>query len=73
MYCGGAELKYLGTVAKNECSIVLEICPTPNPTLNLTDSVNKCKTDTKNLFVDATMLFVLPYMPCTSLYCFVDP
>ncbi len=24
--------------------IVLEICPTPNPTLNLPDSVNKCKT-----------------------------
>ncbi len=29
------------------CSIVLDICPTPNPTLNLPDSVNKCKTDVK--------------------------
>ncbi len=26
---------------------VLEICPTPDPTLNLPDSVNKCKTDIK--------------------------
>ncbi len=35
------------TVAKNVCSIVLEICHTPNPTLNLPDSVGKCKTDLK--------------------------
>ncbi len=42
-----AEFKYPGTVIKNVCSIVLEICPTPNPTLNLPDSVNKCKTDIK--------------------------
>ncbi len=41
------EFKYPGTIAKNECSIVLEICPTPNPTLNLPDSVDKCKTDIK--------------------------
>ncbi len=34
-YCRGSEFKYLGTVAKNVFSIVLEICPTPNPTLNL--------------------------------------
>ncbi len=46
-YCGGSEFKYPGTVTKNECSIVLEICPTPNPTLNLPDSVDKCKTDIK--------------------------
>ncbi len=46
-YCGGSEFKYLGTVAKSLCSIVLEICLTPNPTLNLPDSVNKCKTDIK--------------------------
>ncbi len=26
---------------------MLEICPTPNPTLNLPDSVDKCKTDIK--------------------------
>ncbi len=26
---------------------MLEICPTPNPTLNLANSVNKCKTDIK--------------------------
>ncbi len=38
------------------------ICPTPNPTLNLPDSVNKCKTDKKNVFVDATLPFQLPYM-----------
>ncbi len=31
----------------NALSIVLEICPTPNPTLNLPDTVNKCKTDIK--------------------------
>ncbi len=44
-YCGGSEFKYLGSVPKNECSIVLEICPIPNT--NLPDSVNKCKTDIK--------------------------
>ncbi len=43
-YCGGSEFKYPGSVPKNVCSIVLEICPTQNPTLNLPDSVNKCKT-----------------------------
>ncbi len=41
---------------------MLEICPTPNPTLNLPDSVNKYKTDKKNLFVDATVPFQLLYM-----------
>ncbi len=46
-YCGGSEFKYPGTVVKNECSILLEICTTPNPTLNLSDSVDKCKTDIK--------------------------
>ncbi len=35
---------------------MLEICPTPNPTLNMPDSVNKCKSD-KNAFVDAAVLF----------------
>ncbi len=35
------------TVAKSQYSILLEICPTPNPTLNLPDCVNKCKTDIK--------------------------
>ncbi len=54
-YCGGSEFKYLGTIAKNECSIVLEICPTSNPTLNLPDSVDKCKTDIK------THLLMQPY------------
>ncbi len=34
-------------VANNECSIMLEICPTPNPTLNIPNSVNKCNTDIK--------------------------
>ncbi len=41
---------------------MLEICPTPNPTLNLPDSVNKCKTDIKNIFFNATVSFQLPYM-----------
>ncbi len=41
---------------------MLEICPTPNPTLNLPDSVDKCKTDIKTHFFDATVLFELPYM-----------
>ncbi len=36
---------------------MLEICPTPNPTLNLPDSVNKRKTDIKNVFVDETVPF----------------
>ncbi len=40
---------------------MLEICPTPNPTLNLPDSVYKCKKRYKNLFVDTTMLFEFPY------------
>ncbi len=40
-------VQYPGTVAKNECSMVLEICPTSNLTLNLPDSVDKCKTDIK--------------------------
>ncbi len=47
MYCGGSEFKYPGTVAKNECSILLEICPAPNPTLNLPEGVDKCKIDIK--------------------------
>ncbi len=46
-YCSGSEFKYSGTVAKKLYSILLEICPTPNPILNLPDSVNKCKTDIK--------------------------
>ncbi len=46
-YCGGWEFKYPGSVPKNECSIVLEIYPTPNPTINLPDSANKWKTDIK--------------------------
>ncbi len=33
-YCGGSEFKY-------------PLCPMPNPTLNLPDSLNKCKTDRK--------------------------
>ncbi len=41
--CGGSELNYTGTVAKNVCSIVLEICPTP--ILILPDSVDNGKTD----------------------------
>ncbi len=46
-YSGSSEFKYPGTIAKNVCSIMLEICPTTNPTLNLPDSVDKCKTDIK--------------------------
>ncbi len=40
---------------------MLEICPTPNPTLNLLDSVNMHNWY-KNVFVDATVPFQLPYM-----------
>ncbi len=61
MYCSGSEFKYSGTIAKNECSIMLEICPTPNPTLNLPDRVDKCKTYYKNVFVEATVPFELPF------------
>ncbi len=61
MYCSGSEFKYSGTIAKNECSIMLEICPTPNPTLNLHDRVDKCKTYYKNVFVEATVPFELPF------------
>ncbi len=39
--------------------IVLEICPTPNPTLSLPDNVDKRKTD---VFIDVTVLFELLYM-----------
>ncbi len=60
-YCGGSEFKYPGTVAKNEYSIVLEICPTPNPTLNLPDS-KQIQILYKNVFVDATVPFQLSYM-----------
>ncbi len=42
-----SEFIYPGSVPKNECSIVLEIYPTPNPSLNLPDSVNKCQTNLK--------------------------
>ncbi len=35
------------SVPKRLCSIMLEICPTLNPTLNLPNRVNKCKTDIK--------------------------
>ncbi len=42
-YCGGSEFNIRGLSLKvNALS-----CPTPNPTLNLPDSVNKCKTDIK--------------------------
>ncbi len=37
-------------------------CPIPNPTLNLPDSVSKCKIDVKTYSFDATMLFKLPYI-----------
>ncbi len=43
--CSGSEFSYTGTVAKNVCSIVLEVCPTPNPNLILPDSVDNGKTD----------------------------
>ncbi len=64
MYVGGSEFKYPETrYPKNECPIVLELCPTPNPSLNLPDSVNKCKTDVKTyLLMHATMLYELLYM-----------
>ncbi len=41
---------------------MLEICPTPNPSLNLPDSVDTCKTDKKMCLLNATVLFELPYM-----------
>ncbi len=37
-------------------------CPTPNPTLNLPDSVNKCKTDIKTYLLMQPVPFHLPYM-----------
>ncbi len=33
------------------------IPPTPTPTLNLPDSFNKCRSDIKTYFSDATVLF----------------
>jgi len=56
-YYFGSEFKYLGTVTKSLCSILLEICPTPNQTLNLPDSVNKCKTDIKTYLLMQTCHF----------------
>ncbi len=50
MYYFGSEFKYPGTVAKKTNALfVLEICPTPNPTLNLPDRVDKSKTDIKRI------------------------
>ncbi len=40
---------------------MLEICPTPNPTLNLPDS-KQIQILYKNVFVDATVPFQLSYM-----------
>ncbi len=40
---------------------MLEIYPTPNPTLNLPDSVDKCKPHIKTYLLKQTMLFELPY------------
>ncbi len=54
----GSEFIYPGSVPKNECSIVLEICPTPNPSLNIPDSVNKCKLMQKR----TTVPFYITYM-----------
>ncbi len=50
-YCGCSEFKCLVSVIKNECSIMLENKnpPAPNPTLNLLDSVNECKSDIKGI------------------------
>ncbi len=50
-YCGGSEFKYPRSVAKVSCSIEMENNKpaTPNPTLNLHNSVNKCKSDIKTL------------------------
>ncbi len=50
-YCGVSEFTYTGTVAKSECSIMLEIFPTPNPTQNLPNSVDKCKTEIKTFLL----------------------
>ncbi len=63
----GSEFIYPGSVPKNECSIVLEICPTPNPSLNIPDSVNKCKTDAKTY-----NCAILHYL-YADLNCFVKP
>ncbi len=69
-YCDGSEFKYPGSVPKSECSIKLEICPTPKPTLDLPDGVNKCKTDIKHICwcnrAISTSLYV-------DLNCFVEP
>ncbi len=65
MYCGGSEFKYPETIDKNECSIMLEICPTPNPNLNLLDSVDKCKTDiTMNLLMQPCYLNLYADLNC---------
>ncbi len=69
-YCAGLEFKYPGSVAKSQCSIVLEICPTPNPTLNLPDSVNKCKTDIKHICWCNRAISTSLY---TDFNCFVEP
>ncbi len=57
-YCGSLEFKYTGSVAYLKVNALS--CPTPNPTLNLHDSVNKCKTDIKTF--NATVPFKLPYV-----------
>ncbi len=68
-YCGSSEFKYPGT-SKNECSVVLEICPTPNQTLNQPDSVNKCTIDTRLDMCDANIQkHQFSYLPALQ-YCF---
>lgn len=67
VYYGCSEFKYPGTVAKSWSTVVLEICPTPNPTQKLPNSDKKCKTDTK------THLLMQPCRLWTGLNCFVEP
>ncbi len=65
MYCGGSELKYPGIIAKNMFYRVGNM-PYTKPNLNLPDSVDKWKNYNKTVFVDATVLFELPYMQIWS-------
>ncbi len=53
---------------------MLEICPTPNPTINRPDSFSKCKTDIKTHFSSLLALkgggrFLSPSSPLSSLLC----
>ncbi len=50
-YCGGSEFKYVGAVAKNECSIVLEIQSWPKISAPLVNMIKGCENESALLIL----------------------